>query len=143
MRKFSVILAVMACFGLVLGACGNGGGNVCDKAFDIMLGGMDSFCSGQDDDCLNCKCWNDGQKQVDDAAAGTCKDSDPGDPVDCTGDVEAGAQACVDAATACAATGNDMMEMFCQSEYRGEECATDDDCKYDLVCTALVCADSV
>ena len=136
MKKLSIIMAVLACFGLALGACGDDDDkNVCEQAADVVLGGMDSFCSGQDDDCVSCKC-NNLDQMVDVVADATCKEPPaPGDPVACEGAALTAAQACLDLAT-CGSDAGDGMKMGCQAEHLADECTEDADCLYDMTCNA-------
>jgi hypothetical protein len=109
MKKLSVILAVVACFGLILGACGSSD-NDCDKAANEMIKAMDGACAGKSDTCWSCDCYN--QDKVLDVdmtdpmnPVYSCKDPEPCtencEAPACEGAVLTSAQECLADVTAC------------------------------------------
>ncbi len=136
MKKLSVVLVVMAAFGLALGACGGDGKNACEKAADVMEKGMVEFCQPVVDNCLFCECLVQGQV-VNDAGDGCeAPDDGGGEAAACEGEALTAAEACLADQDACKQSMADTAEMVCQSEHMGDECEEDADCPFDMTCDA-------
>lgn len=108
MKALATILA-MVMFSFCLPACGEDESD-CDKADNIRGAALNEVCSTKGDDCCICKCWNEGNQEMDTENPCTCKQPES---FDCTGDVKAAAKACLADEEACRQSVKDQIELAC------------------------------
>jgi hypothetical protein len=108
MKALATVLALAAC-SLWLAGCG-GEESDCEKADDIRATAFNEVCAAKGDDCCICKCWNDGNQEMDTEIPCTCKPQPGGD---CTGDLKTAAKTCLAAPEPCRQGVKDQIEMAC------------------------------
>jgi hypothetical protein len=109
MKKLFFTLIGLAVFGLFGASCGEDESD-CDKADDIRGAALNEICATKGDDCCICKCWNDGNLEMDTENPCTCKQPAS---FDCTGDVKAAAKVCLADEEACRQGVKDQIELAC------------------------------
>jgi hypothetical protein len=91
---------------------GPGPGNHCEEAWELQMQAIEDACSSYMGECCYCDCVVNGSSSLPDC---DCSDYVVGDPseVECEGDAEAAAEACLDDPDACAENLEDMVELIC------------------------------
>jgi hypothetical protein len=117
MKKLSIVLSLVAAFGLAMVACGDDDDkNVCEQAGEVAESGMDSYCSGRVDECYFCDCWINNDQIISMDATDQCADPDP--IGDCTGQNETNAQACLDDEASCRADAEAAAQALCDASQK-------------------------
>lgn len=132
MKKFWMIIVTVLAGGLLVCACGYGGGvldggmdgrdgngrgdqqqNECAQAAEVQMQGIDQACAPLGAVCCFCKCWNENHKTFDYELYGsnqTCQCEVPQpNPEPCEGENLTNAQACLANETACREQFMDMV----------------------------------
>lgn len=132
MKKFLLIIVAALAGGLLLCACGYGGGaldggmdgrdgngggdqanNECEQAAEIQMQGFDQACAPLSNACCFCQCWFDNRKTFNvneyfQNETCVCEVPQP-DPQPCEGEALTEAQACLADQTTCRANAVDMV----------------------------------
>ncbi len=123
MKRFGLVLIVLAGFGLMFGACGDdGAANDCEKVAQEQEKAITAVCSGKSDECWSCDCFNQGKMLDTDMTdplnpVYSCIDIPPCteycDPVPCEGTALAAAEVCLADVAACTASDVASMGTLC------------------------------
>jgi hypothetical protein len=108
MRVSFAILSLVAFCTLLAGSCGEDE-SVCEKADDVRATAFNEVCVAKGDECCICKCWNDGQQEIDTLDPCTCK----AQPSGCSGELKTGAKNCLDNPEQCRQDVKDRIELAC------------------------------
>ena len=128
MKKIWMIIVALLAGGLLVCACGyggggldggadgrdgNGGGNQCEQAAEVFSQGFDQACAPLSTICCFCKCWFDGRKTFDFEAyfnnqTCLCEIPQP-DPQPCEGENLTQALNCLANETACRQQAMDLV----------------------------------
>ncbi len=109
MRVSFAVLSLMAFCTLLAGSCG-GDESVCEKADAVRATAFNEVCAVKGNDCCICKCWNDGQQEINTKDPCTCK-AQPGG--DCSGDLKEMAEDCLNDPEACRQGIKNQIETAC------------------------------
>lgn len=128
MKKSLMIIVALLAGGLLVCACGyggggldggadgrdgNGGGNQCEQAAEVFWQGFDQACAPLSTTCCFCKCWFDDRKTFDGQAYSNdqtclCEATQP-NPQPCEGENLTQALACLADETACRQQAMDLV----------------------------------
>ena len=108
MKPILILLLSLALSGLLLGSCG-GEESDCDKADDVRATAFNEVCTIKGDECCICKCWNDGNQEINTPDPCTCKPQ----PSGCSGVLKTGAKNCLDNPEQCRLDVKDRIESAC------------------------------
>ena len=83
--------------------------NDCDKADNIRSTSFNEVCAIKGDDCCICKCWNDGNREMETETPCECKEQ----PEGCAGDLKNSAKTCLADPEKCRQDVKDWIELVC------------------------------
>ena len=112
MKTILIALLLLVPCGLLLGSCGEDESD-CDKADDVRATAFNEVCAIRGDECCICKCWNDGNQEMDTENPCTCKQPAS---FDCTGDVKNAAKTCLADQELCRQGVKDQIELACPTQ---------------------------